>query len=513
MTTVANRYELLEQLGSGGMATVWRAWDQRLQRYVAVKLLAPVLAADPGFQVRFEREARHAARLSHPNVVAVFDFGADDGIPFLVMELVDGESLGARLRRAGVLDPISTVQVCGSILDGLAEAHGHGIIHRDVKPSNILIGTNGNVKIADFGVARTLGDSAHLTDTGVLMGTVGYLSPEQCAGKPASPRSDLYAVGCVVYECLTGGPPFTGESPASVMYQHLHATPISIGARRPETPAQLRGAVERALQKDPDFRFTSASQMKGALTQGLGVSSEVTDVGHPFIPLDHLPTQEIDKTTPFAHRQPIPERKRWRLYLVATAALLLVIGASAVGAVELRHRAPGSSHRALPPSTVSRTTTSTSVPPTTTSPSTTTTTASTTTTEPSPVQAGFDYQAAVQKVANLGYSVSGDQSDVADQLGPLYVVTATCTESGDGYCQNAFFFVDNRYIGTDTSSPDVGVSVDWDTGSTVALDYPLYAPGDPNCCPTGGDRTVRFYWDGSSLTPLDPLPNNPNETS
>ncbi len=144
---------------------------------------------------------------------------------------------------------------------------------------------------------------------------------------------------------------------------------------------------------------------------------------------------------------------------------------------------------------------------------TSTSTSTSTTTDPPPVQAGFAYQAAVQKVATLGYSVSGDQSTVANQPGPLYVVTATCSGSADGYCQNAFFFVGDRYIGTDTSRHDTGVSVDWDTGSTVALDYPLYAPGDPQCCPTGGSRTVRFYWDGSSLTPLDPLPNNPNATS
>ena len=217
MDVLGDRYELREQIGSGAMATVWRAWDTRLHRFVAVKLLARALGADPGFVARFEREARHAASLNHPNIVRIFDFGTDAGVSYLVMELIDGESLADLLGRVGQLEPWQTIQICSGVLHGLDSAHQHGIVHRDIKPSNILLGPN-HVKVADFGIARASGEVTSLTDTGVLIGTVSYLSPEQCARESATARSDVYAVGCLAYQCLTGRPPFTGENAASVMY-------------------------------------------------------------------------------------------------------------------------------------------------------------------------------------------------------------------------------------------------------------------------------------------------------
>jgi len=258
---LADRYELREQIGAGAMATVWRAWDIRLQRFVAVKLLARALGTDPGFIARFEREARHAASLNHPNIVTIFDFGTDAGVSYLVMELVEGESLADLLRQVGQLEPSRTIEICSGVLNGLEIAHQHEIVHRDIKPSNILLGPN-LVKVADFGIARASSEVTSLTDSGVLIGTVSYLSPEQCSGASATARSDIYAVGCLAYQCLTGSPPFTGESAASVMYQHQYARPVPVVERRPNVPQTLSLAIDRALAKDPLQRFSGASEMQ-----------------------------------------------------------------------------------------------------------------------------------------------------------------------------------------------------------------------------------------------------------
>lgn len=255
------------------MATVWSAWDTRLQRPVAIKVLSRALVADPSFVSRFGREARHAAALSHPNIVTIFDFAHTDDSAYLVMELVEGESLADRLRRLHRLEVRETAATVSSVLAGLGAAHRHRIVHRDVKPSNILLGPGGMVKVADFGIARVSSDHTQLTDTGMVMGTVGYLSPEQCSGDPATELSDLYAVGCVAFECLAGQPVFTGETPVSVMYQHQQAPPPDISRLRPEVPGALAAAVEQALAKEPRDRFASAAEMRGAVLGSVDVDA------------------------------------------------------------------------------------------------------------------------------------------------------------------------------------------------------------------------------------------------
>ncbi|HEX3565362.1 MAG TPA: protein kinase, partial [Acidimicrobiales bacterium] len=262
---LGERYELIEQIGVGGMAAVWKAQDRRLGRAVAIKVLHDRLAADQGFQRRFEREARSVASLNHPNIVVVHDFGHDDQTLYLVMELVAGESLAARLGRIGKLEIEEAIAIFQSVLAGLGEAHRHGIVHRDIKPSNILLASSGAVKVADFGIATALGSDTRLTDTGLFLGTTSYLSPEQCRGEPATPRSDLYAFGCVMYESLSGRPPFTGETASSVMYQHEYATPRPLTAERPGLPLALAAAATKALEKDPDLRFANAADVSRAL--------------------------------------------------------------------------------------------------------------------------------------------------------------------------------------------------------------------------------------------------------
>lgn len=325
MAVIADRYELREQLGTGGTATVWRAWDSRLHRIVAVKLLSRVLAAEPNFVARFEREARHAAGLSHPNIVTIFDFGTEDDTAYLVMELVEGESLAQRLRRLHRLDIADTVTIVTGILSGVAEAHRQGIIHRDIKPSNILLGVGEVVKVADFGIARASDDHTQLTDTGVLMGTVGYLSPEQCAGQSATGRSDLYSVGCLTYECLVGRPPFTGESPASVMYQHQHAGHEPISNLRTDVPPALEAAVDRALEKNPANRFSSASEMGRELLRSVDAGASAQRA--PFGIVMPESTEAITRTAAFGLAPPnrTPPRKRRRWYIGAGLAVIVAV--------------------------------------------------------------------------------------------------------------------------------------------------------------------------------------------
>ncbi|MGH8994732.1 MAG: protein kinase domain-containing protein [Acidimicrobiales bacterium] len=275
MEVIGGRYEPQVQLGQGGMATVWSAWDTRLHRPVAIKVLSRVLGADPSFVARFGREARHAAALSHPNIVTVFDFAPTAESAYLVMELVEGESLADRLRRLHRLDVAETAAITSGVLAGLGAAHRRRIVHRDVKPSNILLGPGGTVKVADFGIARVSTDGTQLTDTGMVMGTVGYLAPEQCAGEPATDRSDLYAVGCVAFECLAGQPVFSGETPVSVMYQHQQAPPADVCRLRPEVPAAFGAAIGRALSKDPRDRFASAAEMRRAVLGSVDIDVDV----------------------------------------------------------------------------------------------------------------------------------------------------------------------------------------------------------------------------------------------
>ena len=337
---VGGRYELREELGSGGMATVWLAWDTRLNRKVAVKLLANVLAADRKFVARFEREAQLAAGLAHPNIVTVFDYGTDEDTPYIVMEAVEGESLTSRIRREGRLDEANTRRVCDSVLAALEIAHRNGIVHRDIKPSNILLGVDGSVKVADFGIARLTSDATQLTDTGVMMGTVAYLSPEQCAGAAASERSDIYGLGCVAYECLTGRPPFIGETPASVMYQHQHVEPQSPRAHLPELSAAMDRSVMTALAKRPEDRYQSAQSMRIAVSSGQS---------------QPLATQAFNRspdqaTIPLA--QPKVEgwwhRPTWReIAFVGTAFVVLAAIAGGIIYVATASKSPSKSNPAL----------------------------------------------------------------------------------------------------------------------------------------------------------------------
>jgi len=260
---LGGRYVLTEVLGTGGMARVWRAHDQVLGREVAVKMLGQQFAAEPGFAARFEREARLAASVSHPRLVTVFDSGIDCGTPFLVMELVTGRTLRQVLDETGPLPTWQAVAIAAGVCEGLAAAHAAGLVHRDIKPANVMLADQG-VKILDFGIARADGTTAG-TATGAVLGTPAYLSPEQAAGHAAGPASDLYSLGCVLFEMLTGSPPFTAESQVALAYRQVHDDPGPPSARRPGLPASLDQLTVQLLAKDPAARPASAAVARAGL--------------------------------------------------------------------------------------------------------------------------------------------------------------------------------------------------------------------------------------------------------
>ncbi|MDT0463133.1 Stk1 family PASTA domain-containing Ser/Thr kinase [Streptomyces gibsoniae] len=264
---LGGRYELGHVLGRGGMAEVYLAHDTRLGRTVAVKTLRADLARDPSFQARFRREAQSAASLNHPAIVAVYDTGEDyiDGvsIPYIVMEYVDGSTLRELLHSGRKLLPERAMEMTIGILQGLEYAHRSGIVHRDIKPANVMLTRNGQVKVMDFGIARAMGDSGMtMTQTAAVIGTAQYLSPEQAKGEQVDARSDLYSTGCLLYELLTVRPPFVGDSPVAVAYQHVREEPQPPSVFDPEITPEMDAIVLRALVKDPDYRYQSADEMR-----------------------------------------------------------------------------------------------------------------------------------------------------------------------------------------------------------------------------------------------------------
>ncbi|MFE7775524.1 Stk1 family PASTA domain-containing Ser/Thr kinase [Streptomyces sp. NPDC057445] len=264
---LGGRYELGSVLGRGGMAEVYLAHDTRLGRTVAVKTLRADLARDPSFQARFRREAQSAASLNHPAIVAVYDTGEDyvEGvsIPYIVMEYVDGSTLRELLHSGRKLLPERTLEMTVGILQALEYSHRNGIVHRDIKPANVMLTRTGQVKVMDFGIARAMGDAGMtMTQTAAVIGTAQYLSPEQAKGEQVDARSDLYSTGCLLYELLTVRPPFVGDSPVAVAYQHVREEPQPPSVFDPEITPEMDAIVLKALVKDPDYRYQSADEMR-----------------------------------------------------------------------------------------------------------------------------------------------------------------------------------------------------------------------------------------------------------
>ncbi|MBI4728365.1 MAG: Stk1 family PASTA domain-containing Ser/Thr kinase [Acidobacteria bacterium] len=258
---LSKRYELSRKLGTGGMADVLLGRDRTLGRTVAVKMLLPQFAEDPHFIARFRREAQSAAALNHPNIVAVYDTGSDDGINYIVMEFVDGKTLREIIREEGPLLPERAGEVASEVCAALAFAHSRGIVHRDVKPGNIMVTSDGSVKVTDFGIARAMSGES-VTQTATVLGTAQYFSPEQAEGKPVDHRSDVYSLGIVLYEMLTRQVPFTGSSPVAIAYKHVKESPIPPSRLNPDVPPALEAVVMKALAKNPANRYQTAQELR-----------------------------------------------------------------------------------------------------------------------------------------------------------------------------------------------------------------------------------------------------------
>ena len=323
----AERYRLDSRIATGGMGEVWRASDTRLGRTVAVKLLKPEYADDATFRTRFTSEAQHAAALHHPGVAAVYDYGGGDSTPYLVMELVDGQPLSALIAPDRPMDPEVVRDLMAQAADAIGAAHAAGIVHRDVKPANLLVTPDRRVKITDFGIARAAEGMA-LTQTGQVMGTPQYLSPEQAQGGTATPASDVYSLGVVAYECLVGRRPFVGETPVATALAHLREP---VPELPPEIPSDLAGVVRRAMSKDPADRFADASALAAAFRNPATVA---------LAPAAAATATQVMTGTPAPVAPPPaptdPQRKRripwpWILLALVVVAAIIVVALLAGG--------------------------------------------------------------------------------------------------------------------------------------------------------------------------------------
>jgi serine/threonine protein kinase len=359
------RYILENALGQGGMATVFLAHDTVLDRRVALKILNGELGADPSFQERFRREAQVVARLNHPNVVTVYDSGRDlvagTWVPYIVMEYVEGDSLrtvlDAEIANNAALPIDRALHITADVLTGLAESHALGLVHRDIKPANIMITRRGVVKVMDFGIARpTREQNTSMTQAGVIVGTPQYLSPEQAMAKPVDERSDLYSVGVVLFEMLTGRVPFTGDTTLEIALQHVRDAPPPLSVFLPAVPPQVEHLVARALSKDPQQRPASTRAMLEEISHVRASLSAPTWGGQPA-PRGVFPVSAHDQTSPLtapgafpAAAQPQRPVRRWRpAFSVAVAGL--VLAAAAAGLLQLRDGQPQSSASASPTTT------------------------------------------------------------------------------------------------------------------------------------------------------------------
>ncbi|MBD3855625.1 MAG: protein kinase, partial [Acidobacteria bacterium] len=316
--TTLGHYRIVEKIGEGGMGEVYRAHDERLDRDVAIKVMHQKVAQDAERLARFEREATAVAKLAHPNVLEIWDFGTEDGITYAVTELLEGQNLRARIPTSG-LPWQKVVEIGAAIADGLAAAHGKGIVHRDLKPENVFVTSDGRVKVLDFGLARVLeevlpeAETATLTpagtETGTIMGTVGYMAPEQVKGRPADHRSDVFALGCVLYEMVSGRRPFEGDTTVETMAAILKEEPTQLSSTGATLPGDLERTVHRCLEKSPTARFQSAADLAFGL-RSIGTGPAV---------MMATPTGEV---------RPVTRKKRWSLAaaVTAVAAIVAVVG-------------------------------------------------------------------------------------------------------------------------------------------------------------------------------------------
>jgi tRNA A-37 threonylcarbamoyl transferase component Bud32 len=315
------RYEVESTLGRGGMAQVYRANDRVLGRPVAVKVLSRKLSGDQRFLTRFQREAQASAGLNNPHVVSVYDTGAHDDLHYIVMEYVEGETLGSLMARDGPLPAGTSARIAADVAEALEAAHRQGLVHRDVKPGNVMIDPDGRVKVVDFGIARAATDDT-LTQTGVVLGTASYLSPEQARGEGVDARSDIYSLGCVLYEMLTGRPPFEADSSVAMAYKQVNENPDPpVGS----VPPDLGAVVMRALEKDPTRRFQTAAEMQAALLAALPAGPMAAATVPVAVGGDTAVMPPAEAPPP---AEPPGRSRRWWIAAAVIGGLLAILGIS-----------------------------------------------------------------------------------------------------------------------------------------------------------------------------------------
>jgi serine/threonine-protein kinase len=325
---IAGRFEIVELIGKGGMSSVFKAHDRLLDRIVAIKVLHPHFTEDEEYVERFRREARSVAQLSHPNIVTVIDRGEDEGRQYIVFEYVEGENLKQLLERTGPMPVRDALIMALQMARALSFAHGRGLIHRDVKPQNVLLNPDGQAKMTDFGIARSM-DVQGVTITGTVLGTSEYIAPEQARGNQVDAQTDVYSLGVVLYELLTGGVPYDGDNFVTVALRHVNEPVPSVLEHRPEVPPRLALAIERAMAKSPSERYESMDDFVNELETNLAELDPVTEEA------------TMITRRPLAHRQRPPRRRRGFGVLWPIAAVLAIVGVAglaALGALWLRDR-------------------------------------------------------------------------------------------------------------------------------------------------------------------------------
>jgi eukaryotic-like serine/threonine-protein kinase len=317
-----DRYELVSHVARGGMAQVYLAKDLLLDRPVALKVLFPELSVDQAFVKRFRREAQAAANLTHPNIVSIYDWGEGARTYFIVMEYVDGRTL-AQLIGGGPLEPARAASIAADVAGALAFAHRHGVIHRDVKPGNVLIDNSGQVKVTDFGIARAVGGGAQegLTQTGAVMGTATYFSPEQAQGQPVDARSDIYSLGVVLYEMVTGRIPFAGDNPVAIAYKHVREDPVAPTQVNQAVPAPLEAIVLQAMAKDPALRYQTAEELQADLLRYVRGAPVLADPPPPTV---MMPATRVEPALP-AEEPEEPGGRRTGVYIAVLLIMLAVL--------------------------------------------------------------------------------------------------------------------------------------------------------------------------------------------
>jgi tRNA A-37 threonylcarbamoyl transferase component Bud32 len=324
--TVAGRYGLEEVVGHGGMSTVYKAHDSLLERNVALKVLHQQYNEDEDFVERFKREARSVAQLQHPNIVTVIDRGEEDGRQYIVFEYIDGENLKELVVRKGRLDVRAALEIALEIARGLGFAHEHGLVHRDVKPQNVLLNGDGGAKVTDFGIARSLDVDRSVTQTGTVLGTSNYIAPEQASGQPVDAQTDVYSLGIVLYEMLTGDVPFPGENFVAVAMKHIQEPSPSVLDSRGDVPLRVAEMVDRALEKDPEHRFPTMEDFAAEIEANLAELDRGEDGAVTMV----VPAAQRLKRQP-RHRTPVS-----RLPLLIGLLGALAIAAVVVGLLTLR---------------------------------------------------------------------------------------------------------------------------------------------------------------------------------